>query len=126
MFYTAKGLYVSAVMQQPSESLVRRLSNRDQLLNRDSFSVTLDTSGEGLYGYWFELSLGGSKADGKLAPEPLLSPANGMAHGQAKQLSLITAGAPSCLSLGQSSACPISRLNGDLTFGYNAKWPNAQ
>jgi len=69
MFYTAKGLYVSAVMQQPSESLVRRLSNRDQLLNRDSFSVTLDTSGEGLYGYWFELSLGGSKADGKLAPE---------------------------------------------------------
>lgn len=68
-FYTEKGLYVSAVMQQPPETLVRRLSNRDQELNRDSFGIVLDTSGEGLYGYWFELNLGGSKADGKVAPE---------------------------------------------------------
>ena len=67
--YTDKGLYVSAVMIQPRESLVRRLSNRDDELNRDTFGVALDTSGEGLYGYWFELALGGSKSDGKMAPE---------------------------------------------------------
>lgn len=68
-FYTEKGLYVSAVMRQPVGSLVKRLSTRDEEINRDSFGITLDTSGEGLYGYWFELSLGGSKADGKVAPE---------------------------------------------------------
>jgi len=68
-FYTDKGLYVSAIMEQPVDSLVRRLSNRDEEVNRDSFGIALDTSGEGLYGYWFELGLGGSKADGKVAPE---------------------------------------------------------
>ncbi len=67
--YTDKGLYVAAVMEQPPDTLVRRLSNRDQELNRDSFGITLDTSGDGLYGYWFELNLGGTKADGKIAPE---------------------------------------------------------
>ena len=68
-FYTDKGLYVAAVMEQPLGTLVERLSNRDQELNRDAFGITLDTSGEGLYGYWFELNLGGSKADGKVVPE---------------------------------------------------------
>jgi hypothetical protein len=68
-FYTDTGLYVSAVMTQPPSTLVRRLSNRDEELNRDSFGITLDTSGEGLYGYWFDLNLGGSKSDGKVAPE---------------------------------------------------------
>ncbi|MEM7081027.1 MAG: DUF5916 domain-containing protein, partial [Pseudomonadota bacterium] len=58
-----------AIMRQPPDTLVRRLSTRDQDLNRDSFGITLDTSGSGLYGYWFELNLGGSKADGKVAPE---------------------------------------------------------
>ena len=68
-FYTHRGLYVSAIMEQPPDTLVRRLSNRDQELNRDSFGITLDTSGTGLYGYWFELNLGGSKSDGKVVPE---------------------------------------------------------
>jgi hypothetical protein len=67
--YTESGLYVSAVMQQPTSTLVRRLSARDEELNRDSFGITLDTSGEGLYGNWFEVNLGGSKSDGKVAPE---------------------------------------------------------
>ena len=67
--YTAKGLYVAAVMEQPIDTLVQRLSNRDQDLNRDSFGITLDSSGIGLYGYWFELNLGGTKSDGKVAPE---------------------------------------------------------
>ena len=67
--YTEKGLYVSAVMKQPSETLVARLSARDQYINRDSFGITLDTSGEGIYGYWFVVNLGGSLMDGKVTPE---------------------------------------------------------
>ena len=67
--YTDRGLYVSAVMEQPPASLVARLSSRDQYLQRDSYGITLDTSGEGLYGYWFTVSLGGSLADGKVAAE---------------------------------------------------------
>ena len=67
--YTDEGLYVSAVMEQPPETLVARLSSRDQYINRDGFGITLDTSGKGLYGYWFSVSLGGSVADGKVAPE---------------------------------------------------------
>ena len=67
--YTADGLYVSAVMAQPPETLVTRLSSRDQYINRDSYGITLDTSGEGLYGYWFTVALGGSLADGKVAAE---------------------------------------------------------
>lgn len=67
--YSHKGLYVSAVMEQPPETLVARLSSRDQFINRDGYGITLDTSGEGLYGYWFSVSLGGSLADGKVAAE---------------------------------------------------------
>ena len=67
--YTGKGIYVSAVMDQPPDTLVTRLSSRDQYINRDSYGITLDTSGEGLYGYWFTVSLGGSLADGKVAAE---------------------------------------------------------
>ena len=49
-------------------NLVERLSARDEDINRDGFSLMLDTSGEGLYGYIFGLNLGGTKQDGKLAP----------------------------------------------------------
>ena len=69
VFYTDKGLYIAAFMEQPKETLVSRLSSRDQFINRDEFGVTLDTSGQGLYGYWFATSLGGSMMDGKVAPE---------------------------------------------------------
>ena len=67
--YTAKGLYVGAFMEQPPDSFVSRLSSRDRYLNRDSFGISLDTSGEGLYGYWFTVTLGGSLMDGKVVPE---------------------------------------------------------
>ncbi len=67
--YTNEGLYVSAVMEQPPETFVTRLSSRDQYINRDGYGITLDTSGKGLYGYWFTVNLGGSLADGKVAPE---------------------------------------------------------
>ncbi|MDA1074890.1 MAG: DUF5916 domain-containing protein [Proteobacteria bacterium] len=68
-FYTQKGLYISMQAEQPPETLMERLSSRDDFFSRDSLSVTLDTSAEGTYGYWFSVSLGGSLADGKIAPE---------------------------------------------------------
>ncbi len=69
MFYTDKGLHIAAFMEQPHETLVARLSSRDEFINRDSIGITLDTSGEGLYGYWFSVNLGGSVLDGKVAAE---------------------------------------------------------
>ena len=68
-FYTAKGFYLSARMEQAPETLVERLSSRDQWHTRDSFMFFLDTSGEGRYGFWFQLSLGGSMGDGTILPE---------------------------------------------------------
>ncbi|MCY4655655.1 MAG: DUF5916 domain-containing protein [Gammaproteobacteria bacterium] len=69
MFSTKQGLYVAAEMEQPAETFVQRLSARDKQINRDNFEITLDTSGEGLFGFWFAINLGGTKADGKVAPE---------------------------------------------------------
>ena len=68
-FYTAKGFYLSANMEQVPETLVERLSGRDKWDSRDSFSFYLDTSGEGRYGFWFRISLGGSVGDGTILPE---------------------------------------------------------
>ena len=68
-FHTERGLYVGAKLVQPPETLVARLSGRDRFINRDSLGLTLDTSGQGLYGYWFVVSLGGAVLDGKVAPE---------------------------------------------------------
>ena len=69
MIATDRGLYVSAVMYQPYETLVSRMSTRDDFIDRDTFGVTLDTSGEGLMGYWFIVALGDSIMDGKVLPE---------------------------------------------------------
>ena len=69
MFATERGLYVSAVMYQPPETLVARMSPRDDFIDRDTFGITLDTSGEGLMGYWFIVALGDSLMDGKVLPE---------------------------------------------------------
>ncbi len=68
-FHTEEGLYVGAWMEQPPETLLKRLTSRDEYINRDSFGLTLDTSGAGLYGYWFSVNLGGTVMDGKVAPE---------------------------------------------------------
>ena len=67
--YTSKGLYYGVQLEQPKDTLIARLSGRDSFINRDEFGITLDTSGEGLYGYWFSTALGGSVKDGKVAPE---------------------------------------------------------
>ena len=66
---TDRGLYVSAVMHQPPETLVSRMSTRDDFIDRDLFGVTIDTTGEGLFGYWFYVALGDSLMDGKVLPE---------------------------------------------------------
>ncbi|HBP13738.1 MAG TPA: hypothetical protein DD457_00950, partial [Gammaproteobacteria bacterium] len=71
--YTNQGLYIAGFMEQPHDTLVSPLSSRDKFVNRDGFGITLDTSGEGLYGYWFIVNLGGSVLDGKVAPERSMS-----------------------------------------------------
>lgn len=68
--YDERGLYVGAEMHQPPETRIGRLSSRDDRgLNRDSINLTLDTSGEGRYGFWFGVNLGDSLMDGTVLPE---------------------------------------------------------
>ena len=67
--YSERGLFVSAELEQPQETLVKRLSGRDIRDNRDSVSVTIDTSGEGRYGFWFGINLGDALMDGTVLPE---------------------------------------------------------
>lgn len=68
--YNERGLYLSADMEQDPDTLVERLSGRDLgFINRDYFIFNLDTSGEGRYGFWFQLNLGNSRADGTVQPE---------------------------------------------------------
>ena len=69
-FNTERGLYVGIDMEQPEGTLIKRLSGRDvRSLNRDSINITLDTSGEGRYGFWFGINLGDSLMDGTVLPE---------------------------------------------------------
>ena len=68
-FATEKGLYVSSDMQQPADTIVERVTRRDDWVDRDTFGVTLDPSGEAKLGYWFWVALGDSLADGKVLPE---------------------------------------------------------
>lgn len=68
--YTEKGVYVSFELHQPVETLVARLSSRDQRqINRDAVFITFDSSSEARYGYWFGIALGDSLMDGTILPE---------------------------------------------------------
>jgi len=70
LFYTERGLYIAVDMEQPPETLVRRITGRDNRnVNRDRVSITLDSSGEGQYGYWMSLALGDNQLDGTILPE---------------------------------------------------------
>ncbi len=73
IFYTDEGLYVGISAEQPAEKLIPRLSSRDGDLNRDGTTFYIDTSGEGLYGFFFGVNLGGTLIDGTLLPERQLS-----------------------------------------------------
>lgn len=70
LFYTERGLYVSYDMEQPADTLVRRLSSRDNReVQRDFVTFTLDTSGSARYAYWMTLALGDTQLDGTALPE---------------------------------------------------------
>jgi hypothetical protein len=70
IFYTSRGLYVGFELEQPKHTLLERLSGRDAFqVSRDEVSFTIDTSGQGRYGYWFGVGLGGSLSDGTVLPE---------------------------------------------------------
>jgi len=74
LFYDETGIYLGVDMDQPADSLISRLSSRDRReINRDGINVTLDTSGEGRYGYWFGINLGDTLMDGTLLPEKRFS-----------------------------------------------------
>lgn len=70
IFYTDKGLYVSFDMVQPIDTIIERAAPRDAFeVNRDRIGFTLDTSGDGRYGYFMHLSLGDRELDGTILPE---------------------------------------------------------
>ena len=73
-FYTSEGLYVSMEMEQPRNTHVKRYLSRDDWQTKsDKVGLTIDTSGDGKYGYWFSLGLGDSEGDGTLMPEKIYS-----------------------------------------------------
>ena len=70
IFYTEKGIYASYDLEQPQDTIVKRFAVRDDFdLNRDTVSFTLDTSGNGRYGYWISISIGDVQRDGTVLPE---------------------------------------------------------
>jgi hypothetical protein len=73
VFYNDDGIYISAMNYQPSETLVARLSARDARVRRDAFGVSIDPSGNGLYGYSLRVNLGGSLSDSTILPERQMS-----------------------------------------------------
>ncbi len=74
VFYDSDGIYFGVDMEQPVETLITRLSGRDRReIKREQIGVTLDTSGEGRYGYWFGIHLGDSLMDGTVLPEKKFS-----------------------------------------------------
>lgn len=73
IFYDDDGIYVGAFNEQEPETLVARLSARDQGVPRDAFVVSLDASGDGLFGYFLRLNLGGTLSDGTILPEKEIS-----------------------------------------------------
>ena len=66
---TDQGLYVSSVMEQPTELIQLRMSRRDSMSEGDRWGFTLDPGGQGAFAYWFGVGLGGSVQDGKVLPE---------------------------------------------------------
>ena len=70
VFYTERGIYVSFDMEQPQDTIIERFVARDEFhVSRDRIDFTLDTSGDGRYGYWMGLSVGDSQMDGTILPE---------------------------------------------------------
>ena len=73
IFYTDEGLYVGVMAEQDKDTLIVQMSSRDKLLNRDGTSLSIDPTGEGSYGFFFAINLGGSMEDGTILPESQFS-----------------------------------------------------
>ena len=69
IFYNDTGIYVGVMNYQPADTLVARMSSRDDGVQRDGFVLSIDTSGQGLYGYFLRINLGGTLSDGTILPE---------------------------------------------------------
>lgn len=65
---TEKGLYISAVLYQPPETINNRFTKRDSQGERDTIGITIDSTGVGAFAYWFILSASGTIQDGKVLP----------------------------------------------------------
>ena len=70
IFYTEKGIYASFDVEQPQETILRRFFARDdRFVSRDRAGLTLDTSGDGRYGFFIDVSVGDVQMDGTVLPE---------------------------------------------------------
>jgi hypothetical protein len=69
IFYNDRGIYVGAMNYQDPSTLVARMSSRDDGVQRDGYVLSIDTSGQGLYGYFLRINLGGTLSDGTILPE---------------------------------------------------------
>ncbi len=70
VFYDEAGLYVAAKMPQVSNEIVERITAQESGgMEREFFTVMLDTSGNGRYGYYFTIFLGDNHLDGTIRPE---------------------------------------------------------
>ncbi|MEY3668585.1 MAG: hypothetical protein RL572_2125 [Pseudomonadota bacterium] len=69
IFYTERGMYVGVMNYQDPATLVARMSSRDVGIQRDGYVISIDASGEGLYGYFLRMNLGGTFSDGTILPE---------------------------------------------------------
>ncbi|MBU4055800.1 MAG: hypothetical protein KKA41_15685 [Proteobacteria bacterium] len=70
--YDKKNLYIGIINEQPVATQVKRISARDKentYVDRDMVRVIIDPTSQGLYGYTFDVFLGGSLTDGTLIPE---------------------------------------------------------
>ncbi len=69
IFYNERGLYVGVMNYQDPDTLVARMSSRDAGVQRDGYVISIDPSGEGLYGYFMRINLPGTFSDGTILPE---------------------------------------------------------
>ncbi|HEX8656084.1 MAG TPA: DUF5916 domain-containing protein [Hymenobacter sp.] len=69
VLYDDNALYIGAIMHDVAQdSILRELSNRDEIGNSDWFGVFLDTYNDHLNGYQFILTPGGVQVDARQSP----------------------------------------------------------
>jgi hypothetical protein len=73
IYYNERGIYVGVMNHQAADTLVARMSSRDEPVPRDGFVLSIDASGNGTYGYFLRVNLGGTLSDGTILPERQIS-----------------------------------------------------